>query len=118
MPIRSPSSAGLPQVAPQAKASEARPQPAQAKVTGRTVQFELYAHQAGAVSVVGTFNDWKPGVTPLIARGGGKWAKELPLPPGRYEYRFVVDGKWMDDPKAKASVPNPHGGRNAVLEVS
>jgi hypothetical protein len=41
----------------------------------------------------------------------------VPLSPGRYEYRFVVNGEWVDDPKAKASVPNPHGGRNAVLVV-
>ena len=49
--------------------------------------------------------------------GGGKWAKELSLAPGRYEYRFVVDGKWIDDPKAKAYMPNSSGGRNAVLHV-
>jgi len=67
--------------------------------------------------VAGTFNNWKVGAAPLNSLGGGKWAKELSLAPGRYEYRFVVDGQWIDDPKAKVYVSNPHGGRNAVLEV-
>lgn len=47
----------------------------------------------------------------------GGWLKELVLPPGRYEYRLVVDGQWTDDPSAKKFVPNPHGGRNGVIEV-
>jgi hypothetical protein len=68
--------------------------------------------------VAGTFNNWNPGATRLIFIGGTKWFKDLPLAPGRYEYRFVVDGGWVDDPKAKVQVPNPHGGRNAVLEVT
>jgi len=71
----------------------------------------------GSASVVGTFNDWKPGATPLTCLGAGKWAREVPLAPGRYEYRFVVNDEWMDDPKAKAFVSNPHGGRNALLDV-
>ena len=67
--------------------------------------------------MVGTFNDWKPGATPLNGLHSGKWARELSLAPGRYEYRFVVDGHWIDDPKAEVYVRNPHGGRNAVLQV-
>ncbi len=47
----------------------------------------------------------------------GTWAKELILAPGRHEYRFVVDGEWVDDPAATDYVPNPFGGMNAVLTV-
>jgi len=67
--------------------------------------------------VAGTFNNWNPEATRLVFIGGKKWFKDLTLAPGRYEYRFVVDGGWVDDPKAKVQVPNPHGGHNAVLEV-
>lgn len=75
--------------------------------------------------LVGTFNNWEhgatsllpQGATPLVPQGGTKWVREVFLAPGRYEYRFVVDGKWIDDPKATAFVPNPHGGRNAVVTV-
>jgi hypothetical protein len=39
------------------------------------------------------------------------------MPPGTYEYCFVVDGHWIADPGAAKSVPNPFGGRNSILEV-
>jgi hypothetical protein len=67
---------------------------------------------------VGTFNDWKPGTTPLRCVGGCKWFTYISLPPGRYEYGFLVDGKRVEDPKAKCYASNPHAGRNAVLEVT
>lgn len=65
--------------------------------------------------LTGTFNDWHPTAFPLIAADDGKWVKELTLPPGRYEYLFVVDGVWVEDPAAAASSPNPHGGENSVV---
>ena len=97
---------------------EPKPQPVQSKPAQGTVRFEFEAPKAKSVSVAGTFNGWKPGATPLNGVGAGKWAKEVALAPGRYEYRFVVDGQWADDPRAKSFTPNPHGGRNAVLEIS
>lgn len=79
--------------------------------------IEFQHPYAREVSIAGSFNDWHPSVTPMIPVSEGKWAKELALPPGRYEYRFVVDGQWLDDPAAKETVPNPFGGFNAVLVV-
>jgi 1,4-alpha-glucan branching enzyme len=83
----------------------------------RIVRFEIDSLQAMSVSLAGTFNDWKPGATPFRPLGGGKWLAEISLAPGRYEYRFVVDGKWVDPPHARGYVPNPHGGRNAIVQV-
>ena len=54
----------------------------------------------------------------MTALSEGKWITELMLPPGRYEYLFVVDGVWLPDPAAAETVPNPYGGRNSVLTVS
>ena len=82
------------------------------------VRVEFNHSGASQVCIAGSFNDWHPASTPLISLGDGKWAKDLTLPPGRHEYRFVVDGQWMDDPAAKETVPNPFGGVNAVLEIS
>ena len=96
---------------------ESKPQPSLTRPQKRTVRLELDVPKARSVYVVGTFNNWKPGATPLIWIGGTKWFKDLPLAPGRYEYRFVVNGTLIDDPKGKAYVPNPQGGRNAVLQV-
>ena len=78
---------------------------------------EFIHPQASEVCIAGSFNDWHPNATPMILLGDGRWAKELTLPPGRYEYRFVVDGQWVDDPAAKETVANPFGGFNAVLVV-
>lgn len=80
--------------------------------------LELTSPAAGQVFISGTFNDWSPTATPMIAVGDGKWKKELSLPPGRYEYRFVIDGQWADDPDARDFAPNPHGSRNAILVIA
>ena len=73
---------------------------------------------ARKVFVAGNFNDWRVDATPLQKAEEGEWVLNLALRPGTYEYRFVVDGQWCDDPLAKERVKNPHGGWNAVLRVS
>ncbi len=75
------------------------------------------APEARSVQVAGTFNGWRPELCPLAPTGTGDWTVRLKLKSGQYEYRFVVDGRWADDPQAAQSVPNPHGGRNSVLLV-
>lgn len=64
--------------------------------------LELTHPTAQKACIAGSFNDWHPSVTPMIRLHDGKWAKELAMPPGRYEYRFVVDGEWVDDPAAQS----------------
>lgn len=81
------------------------------------VCFELTHPTAQEVFIAGSFNDWHPAATPMIALREGRWRKELTLAPGRFEYRLVVAGQWVDDSAAKETVPNPFGGFNAVLEV-
>jgi 1,4-alpha-glucan branching enzyme len=82
------------------------------------VRFEFTHPTAAAVSVAGTFNDWHPGAKPMHPLGNGHWLKETALAPGTYEYCLVVDGHWMPDPLAAATVSNPYGGRNSVLIVA
>lgn len=57
---------------------------------GQTLRIEFHGARAQAVSIAGTFNDWRPGTTPMLHVGEGRWVKGLSLPPGRYEYRLVV----------------------------
>ncbi len=116
-PTPSQFSPGPPKAAPQAKPPETKPQAAATQAAPRKFRLELDVPKARSVFVGGTFNNWSATATPLVFVGGTKWSKDLALPPGRYEYLFVVDGKWIDDPKAKTYVPNPHGGRNAVFEL-
>jgi len=84
----------------------------------RRVQVEFSHPTANAVAIAGTFNDWRPEVSPMISLGAGRWVKELVLRPGVYEYRLVVDGEWMPDPRAAETVPNPFGEMNSVLKVN
>ena len=78
-----------------------------------------YTHPtAHAVCLAGTFNDWHPEAKPMHPMGGGRWVKESVLAPGTYEYCLVVDGKYLPDPLARESVPNPFGGQNSVLHVA
>jgi 1,4-alpha-glucan branching enzyme len=81
------------------------------------VRLEFTDSVAESVCIAGTFNDWRPEVTPMIRVGGGRWVKEISLPPGNYEYRLVVDGKWIPDPRAADYAPNPFGGMNSVLRA-
>jgi len=81
------------------------------------VQFEYYAPQARQVELAGTFNGWKPASAPLKKDREGKWKATLNLAPGRYEYRYLVDGAWQNDQRPVECVPNAYGSWNCVIEI-
>ena len=81
------------------------------------IDFTVLAPEAREVSVVGCFNGWRPNATPLKKTGAGEWAVRLMLRSGQYEYRFAVDGRWSEDPRASQHVANPFGEFNSVLVV-
>ncbi len=80
------------------------------------VEFRFYYPKAKRVSLAGTFNDWQ--TNKLLAKKdlNGNWTVKVNLKPGRYEYKFFVDGSWINDPKSNA-VYNPFGTQNSVVEV-
>jgi len=86
--------------------------------TAQQIRIEFTHPTASEVAIAGTFNDWRPDATQMVALGGGRWLKELALSPGTYEYRLVVDGAWMENPRACETAPNPFGGLNSVLKVN
>ncbi len=83
----------------------------------KPVDFELNLPQAHEVAVAGTFNDWDAKRTPMRAGTNGTWKVTVWLPVGRYEYRFIADGEWMNDPRARESVQNAFGSTNSVVVV-
>lgn len=85
--------------------------------TRRKVRFEFVEPTAHGVRLVGSFNAWKVETGEMTPLDHGKWVKELELAPGTYEYRYVVDGTWVQDPKAEHSVTNPFGERNSLISV-
>ncbi|MGZ8937970.1 MAG: response regulator [Limisphaerales bacterium] len=84
----------------------------------KRIHFEFASPTAEQVAIAGSFNDWQPNATPMIARGDGRWAKQLVLRPGVYEYRFLVDGRWVSDPFNSETAPNPFGEVNSVVRVT
>jgi cyclomaltodextrinase / maltogenic alpha-amylase / neopullulanase len=79
--------------------------------------FTYPAGEAGQVNLFGQFNEWDRGRTPLARQADGSWAVSVPLDPGRYEYKFFVDGEEVMDPANPVTVPNGFGGFNNVLVV-
>ena len=81
------------------------------------VTFVLMAPDAKRVCLTGEFNEWSPEATPMKKQEGGRWETTVVLAPGRYQYKFLVDGEWIHDPNAGENVPNQHGSLNSVREV-
>jgi hypothetical protein len=83
------------------------------------VPFVLYAPGAQSVTVVGDFNGWDTGATPLRRTGAaGAWVVTVPLSPGRYRYAFLIDGtRWVADPGAPRAPDDDFGTPNSVLTV-
>ena len=88
--------------------------PSAPTATDDGVVFAVAARDAQRVQLAGDFNEW-------VANGsemepvGDVWVKVLKLPPGRYRYRFVVDGQWQSDPLNSLAEPSPFGGNDSLL---
>ncbi|MGC9976119.1 MAG: isoamylase early set domain-containing protein [Syntrophales bacterium] len=83
----------------------------------RNIQFEFPAPAAKVVSVVGDFNNWNADADPMEKDKEGVWKTSMSLKPGRYEYRFFVDGSWKNDPACSSCMPNKFGSSNCVRIV-
>jgi hypothetical protein len=81
------------------------------------IRFSIEAPAAKSVQLVADFTDWEKCPLDLIVSGSGVWSGIVPLEPGVYAYRFIVDGQWCDDPRATQRIPNPYGSENALLAV-
>jgi 1,4-alpha-glucan branching enzyme len=85
---------------------------------GTDVVFAARFEKAKQVLIAGDFNAWSGFSTPMQSRGeAGEWTMTLPLRPGRYRYRFVVDGKWVTDPFNARVERNQYGELDNVVEV-
>ena len=98
-----------------AKSTKKRVKAARKKT--KEVCFEFYAPLSQSVAVAGTFNSWNPSDGMLERVDNGHWKKSQKLAPGRYEYRFWVDGNWEPDQKPAEKVRNAFGSENCILEV-
>jgi 5'-AMP-activated protein kinase regulatory beta subunit len=81
---------------------------------GSTTKFCCCATEAENVFLAGTFNDWSIDATPMKKGKDGHWTVSLELPPGRHEFKFVVDGNWHCESNC---VPNEYGTMNQIVDV-
>lgn len=82
-------------------------------------RFVLMAPQASSVHLTGDFVAWsREGIALEDLRGSGIWTADVPLPPGVYQYTFVIDGsEWTPDPRAVSQVDDGFGQQNSVVIV-
>jgi len=81
-------------------------------------RFTYYGPEATSVKICGNFNNWNPTDEFLMERDQyGTWTKNISLKPGTYQYRFIVDGEWVEDLNNLNYINNAYGGINSVLEI-
>jgi 1,4-alpha-glucan branching enzyme len=80
--------------------------------------FIITAPKAKEVVLVGDFTDWqaRPLTMDRMKPRSRTFAAAVTLPPGSYQYKFIVDGEWTEDPKAEC-VPNRFGTHNSVVTI-
>jgi len=82
---------------------------------GIKAQFYLPAFIAAKnVCLSGTFNSWSATHTPMKRVSDG-WMADINLKPGKYTYKYIVDGKWTPDPNNKLRERDGEGGYNSVI---
>lgn len=80
-----------------------------------TVRFSLNRRgTVTRVAVAGDFSEWRPR---QLRKGADGFSLSLVLPPGTYQYKFIVDGEWIIDPDNNQWALSPIGTMNSVVEV-
>jgi hypothetical protein len=84
----------------------------------REIEITLVNNEASDVCVIGSFNNWKAGTTPMERDANGVWRAKVLLPPGRYTYKFLINKKVkVTDPASKLLEADGFGGMNSILLV-
>ena len=100
------------------KAEKPASQKKGAKPAAKAVVFTVHAEKGKSVYLAGEFNGWDPSAKKMAWKArSGFYAATVKLVPGRYEYKFVIDGTWCADPENLDSVQNDQGTWNSVITV-
>jgi 1,4-alpha-glucan branching enzyme len=82
------------------------------------VTFKIDAPSAKGVFLAGDFNGWEINAEGMLsAQDSGSWEKRVVLPPGRYRYKFWVDGEWLLDSQNPQQEQNVFGSLDSVLNI-
>ncbi len=88
------------------------------KGKGQEVEFTYYSPKATKVSLAGKFNDWNTKSLAMKKNKDGFWNITIKLSPGRYEYKYFIDGAWAQDAAGSEKVLNSFGTYNNVIGVA
>jgi len=69
---------------------------------------------ARKVYLAGTFNNWNTTNLPMRQTPNG-WIASIKLKPGKYLYKYIIDGKWKEDPNNYQKEDDLNGGKNSVV---
>lgn len=82
------------------------------------IRFYLEGYpEAEQIILTGSFNQWDEDDLAMERVAGG-WELRCDLPPGRYEYKFIVDGRWIHDPVNPDKKVNEYSTYNSILDIS
>jgi enterochelin esterase-like enzyme len=85
-------------------------------LTGNTT-FILAGHtDAEAVAIYGSFNDWIQTKNYCLKKADG-WVCHVDLAPGKYTYKFLVDGIGLLDPTNPATEADSNGLVDSVIVI-
>jgi 1,4-alpha-glucan branching enzyme len=88
------------------------------KSKNRKATFSITLSDANEVYLTGSFNNWNPRKHPMHQKENGTWDKTVMIPPGIYEYKFLVDGQWKIDPQNCLICLNCFGTKNSVFDFT
>lgn len=87
-------------------------------ITNDGVRFVQPSKPAQTIAIAGDFNGWSTRTHHLNARPEtGCSELTVMIPPGKYEYRLVIDGRWQPDSYNAEQTISPFGEPNSVLVV-
>ena len=86
-------------------------------IKGKVGKFRYYNPDAKSVSVVGEFNKWDSKKHGMKKNEHNIWELSIELQPGKYDYKFSVDGNYLIDPKNDAKMINKFGGYNSIVNI-
>ena len=84
----------------------------------KKIKFLYHAPEASEVILMGDFNKWDGKKHRMKKGNQGTWEKALILTPGTYEYKYLVDGDWQEDPENHENRLNSFGTYNNLLTVA
>ena len=47
----------------------------------------------------------------------GRWRKFIQMTPGTHQYRFILRGQWVSDPRNPHQIMNGFGSRNSIVHI-